>query len=168
MRVTAYYHSVSVHHLNYISVFPHFKPSFNAFYVRIASERQFMKNFTLTPYSSILLAVMALIAVVFLILCLRSFLFLQRTLKDQHNRIDLVERNLRLAYVKAEVLSEDHEEKKKKDHIAKMLIPALLAIRSVYDMHDNYHGFKGYRKAARDVFFGDPEEKFRRASHIKG
>ena len=48
-----------------------------------------------------------------------------------------------------------------------MLIPALLAIRSVYQNNENYHGIKGYRKATKDVLTLTPLEKFRKEQRSK-
>ena len=76
-----------------------------------------------------------------------------------------IEKNTALLNIKMEVLEEDRARKAKQNRIAGLIIPGLLAIKAVYDAHDNYHGINGYRKAANDVLFGSKAEAFRRKLH---
>lgn len=71
-------------------------------------------------------------------------------------------KNTALLNIKLEVLEEDRARKAKQNKIAGLIIPGLLAIKAVYDAHDNYHGISGYRKAANDVLFGTKTELFRK------
>ncbi len=73
-----------------------------------------------------------------------------------------IEKNTALLNIKLEVLEEDRARKAKQNKIAGLIIPGLLAIKAVYDAHDNYHGISGYRKAANDVLFGTKTELFRK------
>lgn len=73
-----------------------------------------------------------------------------------------IEKNTALLNIKMEVLEEDRARKAKQNRIAGLIIPGLLAIKAVYDAHDNYHGISGYRKAANDVLFGTKTELFRK------
>lgn len=73
-----------------------------------------------------------------------------------------IEKNTALLNIKMEVLEEDRARKAKQNKIAGLIIPGLLAIKAVYDAHDNYHGISGYRKAANDVLFGTKTELFRK------
>lgn len=73
-----------------------------------------------------------------------------------------IEKNTALSNIKLEVLEEDRARKAKQNRIAGLIIPGLLAIKAVYDAHDNYHGISGYRKAANDVLFGTKTELFRK------
>lgn len=73
-----------------------------------------------------------------------------------------IEKNTALLNIKLEVLEEDRARKAKQNRIAGLIIPGLLAIKAVYDAHDNYHGISGYRKAANDVLFGTKTELFRK------
>ena len=73
-----------------------------------------------------------------------------------------IEKNTALLNIKMEVLEEDRARKAKQNKIAGLIIPGLLAIKAVYDAHDNYHGISGYRKAAKDVLFGTKTEWFRK------
>ena len=73
-----------------------------------------------------------------------------------------IEKNTALVNIKLEVLEEDRARKAKQNKIAGLIIPGLLAIKAVYDAHDNYHGISGYRKAANDVLFGTKTELFRK------
>ena len=73
-----------------------------------------------------------------------------------------IEKNTALLNIKMEVLEEDRARKAKQNRIAGLIIPGLLAIKAVYDAHDNYHGISGYRKAANDVLFSTKTELFRK------
>lgn len=73
-----------------------------------------------------------------------------------------IEKNTALLNIKLEVLEEDRARKAKQNKIAGLIIPGLLAVKAVYDAHDNYHGISGYRKAANDVLFGTKTELFRK------
>ena len=73
-----------------------------------------------------------------------------------------IEKNTALLNIKMEVLEEDRARKAKQNRIAGLIIPGLLAIKAVYDAHDNFHGISGYRKAANDVLFGTKTELFRK------
>ena len=73
-----------------------------------------------------------------------------------------IEKNTALLNIKMQVLEEDRARKAKQNRIAGLIIPGLLAIKAVYDAHDNYHGISGYRKAANDVLFGTKTELFRK------
>lgn len=73
-----------------------------------------------------------------------------------------IEKNTALLNIKMEVLEEDRARKAKQNRIAGLIIPGLLAIKAVYDAHDNYHGISGYSKAANDVLFGTKTELFRK------
>ena len=73
-----------------------------------------------------------------------------------------IEKNTALLNIKMEVLEEDRARKAKQNRIAGLIIPGLLAIKAVYDAHDNYHGISGYRKAANDVLFGTKTKLFRK------
>ena len=73
-----------------------------------------------------------------------------------------IEKNTALLNIKMEVLEEDRARKAKQNRIAGLIIPGLLAIKAVYDAHDNYHGISGYRKAANDVLCGTKTDLFRK------
>lgn len=126
-----------------------------------------MNNFTLYPYNKWILIGMIIITVLFLIYLITHVMKLSGTIKNQQEQITAIGKNLELAGIKAEVLAEDKAKKAKQNRVAKMLIPALLAIRSVYQNNENYHGIKGYRKATKDVLTLTPLEKFRKEQRSK-
>lgn len=90
---------------------------------------------------------------------------LSKSLTHMNAATQQIEKNVELMNIKMEVLEEDRARKAKQNRIAGLIIPGLLAIKAVYDAHDNYHGFSGYRKAANDVLFGTKTEVFRRKLH---
>ena len=90
---------------------------------------------------------------------------LSKSLTHMNAATQQIEKNVELMNIKMEVLEEDRARKAKQNGIAGLIIPGLLAIKAVYDAHDNYHGFSGYRKAANDVLFGTKTEVFRRKLH---
>lgn len=90
---------------------------------------------------------------------------LSAALSETEVTAEKINKNLLLTQIKAEVLQEEQLRKKKQNRIAGLIIPGLLAIKAVYDAHDNYHGINGYRKAANDVLFGSKTESFRRKLH---
>ena len=90
---------------------------------------------------------------------------LSKSLTHMNAATQQIEKNVELMNIKMEVLEEDRARKAKQNRIAGLIIPGLLAIMAVYDAHDNYHGFSGYRKAANDVLFGTKTEVFRRKLH---
>ena len=126
-----------------------------------------MNDFTLYPYNKWILIGMIIITVLFLIYLITHVMRLSGTIKDQQEKITAISKNLELAGIKAEVLAEDKAKKAKQNRVAKMLIPALLAIRSVYQNNENYHGIRGYRKATKDVLTLTPLEKFRKEQRSK-
>lgn len=90
---------------------------------------------------------------------------LSKSLTHMNAATQQIAKNVELMNIKMEVLEEDRARKAKQNRIAGLIIPGLLAIKAVYDAHDNYHGFSGYRKAANDVLFGTKTEVFRRKLH---
>lgn len=126
-----------------------------------------MKDFSLYPYSKWLLIGMFVISILFMIYLFRHMLKLFQTIEEQQKQLTSINKSLALAGIKAEVLFEEKAKKAKQNRIAKMLIPALLAIRSVYQNNENYRGIKGYRKATKDVLTLTPLEKFRKEQHSK-
>ena len=90
---------------------------------------------------------------------------LSKSLTHMNAATQQIEKNVELMNIKMEVLEEDRARKAKQNRIAGLIIPGLLAIKAVYDAHDNDHGFSGYRKAATDVLFGTKTEVFRRKLH---
>lgn len=90
---------------------------------------------------------------------------LSKSLTHMNAASQQIAKNVELMNIKMEVLEEDRARKAKQNRIAGLIIPGLLAIKAVYDAHDNYHGFSGYRKAANDVLFGTKTEIFRRKLH---
>ena len=90
---------------------------------------------------------------------------LSKSLTHMNAATQQIAKNVELMNIKMEVLEEDRARKAKQNRIAGLIIPGLLAIKAVYDAHDNYHGFSGYRKAANDVLFGTKTEIFRRKLH---
>ena len=90
---------------------------------------------------------------------------LSAALSETEVTAEKIRKNLLLTQIKAEVLQEEQLRKKKQNRIAGLIIPGLLAIKAVYDAHDNYHGINGYRTAANDVLFGSKTESFRRKLH---
>lgn len=97
--------------------------------------------------------------IVYVLLHLRT---LSTSLSKMNASTDQMEKKIQLMNIKMEVLQEDHARKAKQNRIAGLIIPGLLAVKAVYDAHDNYHGFSGYRKAANDVLFGSKTETFRK------
>lgn len=83
-------------------------------------------------------------------------------MRDQQIKTDAMQHKLALVNIKTEILAEDRQKKAKQNRIAKILIPALLAIRSVYKSNDSYRGLRGYGKAIKDVLTLTPLEKFRK------
>lgn len=126
-----------------------------------------MRDFTLYPYSKWILISMIIVTFLFLIYLCTHVMKLFEIIKEQQKKLVSVSQNLELAEIKASVLKEDKAKKAKQNRVAKVLIPALLAIRSVYQNNENYHGIKGYRKATKDVFTLTPLEKFRKEQHFK-
>ena len=90
---------------------------------------------------------------------------LSKSLTHMNAATQQIAKNVELMNIKMEVLEEDRARKAKQNRIAGLIIPGLLAIKAVYDAHDNYHGFSGYRKATNDVLFGTKTEVFRRKLH---
>ena len=126
-----------------------------------------MNDFTLYPYNKWILIGMVIIAILSLIYLFIHVMKLFRTIEEQQKEFAVIDKKLELSSIKAEVLAEDKAKKAKQNRVAKMLIPALLAIRSVYQNNENYHGMKGYRKAAKDVLTLTPLEKFRKEQHSR-
>ena len=124
-----------------------------------------MNNFTLYPFSKWLFLAMLIVTFIFMIYVFRTFLKLIKVMQDQQIKTDTMQQKLALVNIKTEVLAENRQKKAKQNRIAKMLIPALLAIRSVYKNNDSYCGLRGYRKATKDVLTLTPLEKFRKEQH---
>lgn len=97
--------------------------------------------------------------IIYVLLHLRT---LSASLSKMNALTQQIEKNTALLNIKLEVLEEDRARKAKQNRIAGLIIPGLLAIKAVYDAHDNYHGISGYRKAANDVLFGTKTELFRK------
>lgn len=97
--------------------------------------------------------------IIYVLLHLRT---LSASLSKMNALTQQIEKNTALLNIKLEVLEEDRARKAKQNKIAGLIIPGLLAIKAVYDAHDNYHGISGYRKAANDVLFGTKTELFRK------
>lgn len=97
--------------------------------------------------------------IIYVLLHLRT---LSASLAKMNALTQQIEKNTALLNIKMEVLEEDRARKAKQNRIAGLIIPGLLAIKAVYDAHDNYHGISGYRKAANDVLFGTKTELFRK------
>lgn len=97
--------------------------------------------------------------IIYVLLHLRT---LSASLAKMNALTQQIEKNTALLNIKLEVLEEDRARKAKQNRIAGLIIPGLLAIKAVYDAHDNYHGISGYRKAANDVLFGTKTELFRK------
>lgn len=97
--------------------------------------------------------------IIYVLLHLRT---LSASLAKMNALTQQIEKNTALLNIKLEVLEEDRARKAKQNKIAGLIIPGLLAIKAVYDAHDNYHGISGYRKAANDVLFGTKTELFRK------
>lgn len=97
--------------------------------------------------------------IIYVLLHLRT---LSASLAKMNALTQQIEKNTVLLNIKLEVLEEDRARKAKQNRIAGLIIPGLLAIKAVYDAHDNYHGISGYRKAANDVLFGTKTELFRK------
>lgn len=97
--------------------------------------------------------------IVYALLHLRT---LSTSLSKMNASIDQTKKKMQLMNIKMEVLQEEQARKAKQNRIAGLIIPGLIAIKAVYDAHDNYHGFSGYRKAANDVLFGSKTEAFRK------
>ena len=114
---------------------------------------------------SIAFIVMIIITCGMMIYTLLHLRTLSAALSETEVTAEKIRKNLLLTQIKAEVLQEEQLRKKKQNRIAGLIIPGLLAIKAVYDAHDNYHGSNGYRKAANDVLFGSKTEYFRRKLH---
>lgn len=97
--------------------------------------------------------------IIYVLLHLRT---LSASLAKMNALTQQIEKNTALLNIKLEVLEEDRARKAKQNRIAGLIIPGLLAIKAVYDAHDNYHGISGYRKATNDVLFGTKTELFRK------
>lgn len=97
--------------------------------------------------------------IIYVLLHLRT---LSASLAKMNALTQQIEKNTALLNIKLEVLEEDRARKAKQNRIVGLIIPGLLAIKAVYDAHDNYHGISGYRKAANDVLFGTKTELFRK------
>lgn len=97
--------------------------------------------------------------IIYVLLHLRT---LSASLAKMNTLTQQIEKNTALLNIKLEVLEEDRARKAKQNRIAGLIIPGLLAIKAVYDAHDNYHGISGYRKATNDVLFGTKTELFRK------
>ena len=97
--------------------------------------------------------------IIYVLLHLRT---LSASLAKMNALTQQIEKNTALLNIKLEVLEEDRARKAKQNRIAGLIIPGSLAIKAVYDAHDNYHGISGYRKAANDVLFGTKTELFRK------
>lgn len=120
-----------------------------------------MKNFTLYPYNRYIFYLMVVVCIGMLIYALTRLLNLEKTMKAQQPIMNHIETKMKLLEIKSSVLAEEQEKKKKQNRITGLLIPALLAIRSVYNAHQDYHGMSGYTKAAKDVLFGTPTDQFK-------
>lgn len=101
--------------------------------------------------------------IIYVLLHLRT---LSASLAKMNALTQQIEKNTALLNIKLEVLEEDRARKAKQNRIAGLIIPGLLAIKAVYDAHDNYHGISGYRKAANDVLFGTKTELFRKKMQV--
>ncbi|MGM9941535.1 MAG: hypothetical protein ACI32N_06040 [Bulleidia sp.] len=121
-----------------------------------------MKDFTLYPYNRYLFYLMLVVTVCMLAYALSGLIQLEKTVKAQQPAWDQIEKELKLLEIKSSVLEEERERKRKQNRIAGLIIPALLAVRSVYRSHQDYHGVSGYTKAIRDVLFGTPSEQFKK------
>lgn len=117
-------------------------------------------EFTLRPYSTMIFWIMAVITVCMIVYAIIHLRALSTTLTQVSHRAEEIEKNVELLNIKTEVLAEHKAEKDKKNRYAKLIVPGLLAIKAVYDAHDNYHGISGYTKAANDVLFGSKVDAF--------
>lgn len=117
-------------------------------------------EFTLRPYSTIVFWIMAVITLGMIIYAIMHLRALSATLTQMNHRTEEIEKNVQLLSIKTEVLAEHKAEKDRKNRYAKLIVPGLLAIKAVYDAHDNYHGVSGYTKAANDVIFGSKVDAF--------
>lgn len=115
--------------------------------------------FSLEPYNHWILWISLALLAVFIVYTGAKAAGLLKNVKSLQEKTENIQKQVKLASIKAEVLKENKAEKEKKNKPFKIIMPVLLAAWQIYKTDDNLKGFKGMRKAAASVVRNEREQR---------
>lgn len=116
-------------------------------------------TFSLEPYNHWILWISLVLLAVFIVYTGAKAAGLLKNVKSLQEKTENIQKQVKLASIKAEVLKENKAEKEKKNKPFKIIMPVVLAAWQLYKTDDNLKGLKGMRKAAASVVRNEREQK---------
>lgn len=116
-------------------------------------------TFSLEPFNHWILWISLVILAICIIYTGAKAAGLLKNVKVLKEKTETIQKQVKLASIKAEVLKENKAEKEKKNKPMKIIMPVLLAAWQIYKADDDLKGLKGMRKAAASVIRNDRDER---------
>lgn len=116
-------------------------------------------TFSLEPYNHWILWISLVILAMFIIYTGARAAGLLKNVNALQTKTENIQKQVKLASIKVEVLKENKAEKEKKNKPFKIIMPVVLATWQLYKTDDNLKGLKGMRKAAASVVRNEREQK---------
>lgn len=116
-------------------------------------------TFSLEPYNHWILWIALVVLAICIIYTGAKAAGLLKNVKTMKQKTENIQKQVKLASIKAEVLKEDKAEKEKKNKPMKIIMPVLLAAWQIYKTDDNLKGLKGMRKATASVLRNERDER---------
>lgn len=116
-------------------------------------------TFSLEPFNYWILWIACFILAIVIIYTGAKAAGLLKNVNVLKEKTETIQKQVKLASIKAEVLKENKAEKEKKNKPMKIIMPVLLAAWQIYKADDDLKGLKGMRKAAASVIRNDRDER---------
>lgn len=116
-------------------------------------------TFSLEPYNHWILWISLVVLAIFIIYTGTRTAGLLKNINALQTKTENIQKQVKLASIKVEVLKENKAEKEKKNKPFKIIMPVVLATWQLYKTDDNLKGLKGIRKAAASVVRNEREQK---------
>ncbi len=116
-------------------------------------------TFSLEPFNYWILWIACIILAIVIIYTGAKAAGLLKNVNVLKEKTETIQKQVKLASIKAEVLKENKAEKEKKNKPMKIIMPVLLAAWQIYKADDDLKGLKGMRKAAASVIRNDRDER---------